>query len=104
MSRVCSEDSVRRVFVDADPHACAVWQTGALQRTWLPALGLPWVLDLDVTVKPIYGHQEGVEVGYNPYKPGRPQPHLSHALRARAAAGARRAGALGQATLRNAQP
>lgn len=24
------------------------------------------------TVKPLYGHQEGAELGYNPRKPGRP--------------------------------
>ena len=27
-------------------------------------------------MKPLYGHQEGAEVGYNPHKPGRP----SHSL------------------------
>jgi hypothetical protein len=79
MSKVCSEDSVRRAFTDADPQACAAWQTGALQQTWLPALGLPWILDLDVTIKPIYGRQEGAEVGYNPHKPGRPS-HTYHTL------------------------
>ena len=31
-----------------------------------------WILDVDTTVKPIYGKQEGAEVGYNPHKPGRP--------------------------------
>jgi hypothetical protein len=31
---------------------------------------------MDMTVKPIYGHQEGAEISYNPHKPGRP----SHAL------------------------
>ena len=30
-----------------------------------------YVLDLDPTVKVLYGHQEGAEVGYNPQKPGR---------------------------------
>jgi hypothetical protein len=30
------------------------------------------VLNIDNTIKPIYGNQEGVEVGYNPKKPGRP--------------------------------
>ena len=79
MTRVCSEDSVRRAFADADPHACAAWQTGALRQAWLPALRLPWILDLDVTVKPIYGRQEGAEVGYNPHKPGRPS-HAYHTL------------------------
>lgn len=30
------------------------------------------MLDIDNTVKPLYGHQEGAELGYNPKKPGRP--------------------------------
>ena len=79
MSRVCSEDSVRRAFAEADPDACAAWQSAALQKTWLPALGHGWILDLDATVKPIYGRQEGAEVGYNPHKPGRPS-HAYHTL------------------------
>jgi hypothetical protein len=77
MTRVCCKDSVRRAFADADPRACAAWQTGALQQIWRPALRLPWILDLDVTVKPIYGRQEGAELGYNPHKPGRPS-HTYH--------------------------
>jgi hypothetical protein len=39
-------------------------------------LKTPWILDIDTTIKPLYGKQEGAEVGYNPHKPGRP----SHAL------------------------
>jgi hypothetical protein len=70
---------VRRAFADADLQACATWQRGALQQTWQPALRHPWILDLDVTVKPIYGKQEGAEVGYNPHKPGRPS-HTYHTL------------------------
>ena len=72
MSKVCSEDSVRRAFAGADAEACARWQIEALTKTWLPALRHPWVLDLDVTVKPLFGHQDGAELGYNPHKPGRP--------------------------------
>jgi len=34
-------------------------------------------LDLDTTIKPLYGHQEGAELGYNPKKPGRPS-HCYH--------------------------
>ena len=79
MSKVCSEDSVRRAFAGADPVACALWQTTALRRTWLPALRHPWIMDLDATVKPLYGHQEGAELGYNPHKPGRPS-HVYHSL------------------------
>jgi Transposase DDE domain group 1 len=35
------------------------------------------VLDIDSTIKPLYGHQEGAMVGYNPHKPGRPS-HCYH--------------------------
>ena len=35
-------------------------------------LNEPWILDVDVTVKPLYGHQEGAVKGYNPHQPGRP--------------------------------
>ena len=31
----------------------------------------------DTTIKPLYGHQEGAEIGYNPKKPGRPS-HTYH--------------------------
>jgi hypothetical protein len=34
-------------------------------------------MDIDMSVKPIYGQQEGAEVGYNPHKPGRPS-HTLH--------------------------
>jgi hypothetical protein len=34
-------------------------------------------MDCDTTVKPLYGHQEGAVVGYNPHKPGRPS-HAYH--------------------------
>jgi hypothetical protein len=40
-------------------------------------LGEPWILDVDTTVKPLYGRQEGAVVGYNPRKPGRPS-HTYH--------------------------
>ena len=40
-------------------------------------LSEPWVLDADSTVKPLYGHQEGAVLGYNPKKPGRPS-HVYH--------------------------
>ena len=31
----------------------------------------PWICDIDVTIKTLYGRQEGGQVGYNPHKPGR---------------------------------
>jgi hypothetical protein len=44
------------------------------QKHWLrsvePGLKEPWICDIDVTIKTIYGRQQGAEVGYNPHKPG----------------------------------
>ena len=37
----------------------------------------PWILDIDTTVKPLYGKQQGAVVSYNPKKPGRPS-HSYH--------------------------
>ena len=37
-----------------------------------PLLGEPRVLDVDATVKPLYGHQQTAEVSYNASKRGRP--------------------------------
>ena len=48
---------------------------GLLHGTAL--LAEPWGLDADSTVKPLYGHQEGAVLGYNPKKPGRPS-HVYH--------------------------
>jgi len=79
MKKVCSEDSVRRAFADIDSEACARWQKEMLNQTWMPALKQGWIMDMDATVKPIYGHQEGAEIGYNPHKPGRPS-HVYHSL------------------------
>ena len=38
---------------------------------------MPRILDIDVTVKPLYGHQQGAQIGCNPQKPGRPS-HAYH--------------------------
>ena len=46
-------------------------------RTVLGLLDTPWILDVDVTIKPLYGEQQGAVVGYNPHKPGRPS-HAYH--------------------------
>jgi hypothetical protein len=45
-------------------------------------LTTPWILDLDATVKCLYGKQEGAVVGYNPKKPGRPSHSYHSALMA----------------------
>jgi hypothetical protein len=72
-----SEDSIRRALKALDPVASEPWMRTALMASVRDALGLPWVLDIDATIKPLYGHQEGAELGYNPHKPGRPS-HVLH--------------------------
>lgn len=59
-----SEDSVRRAFEDAD-QVVTTWIDQQTDRTFAPLLEQPWVLDLDATIKTLYGHQEEARIGYN---------------------------------------
>ena len=77
MSGVASEDSVRRGMKALDETASAEWLKKHLKASYGPLLQEPWVLDVDTTVKPLYGHQQDAKVGYNPTKPGRPS-HAYH--------------------------
>ena len=54
-----------------------MWLRQHLQYCVEPLLAEPWILDVDTTIKPLYGHQEGATLGYNPKKPGRPS-HCYH--------------------------
>jgi Transposase DDE domain group 1 len=77
MKRVRSEDAVRRAFQQGEEEPWTAWTRQHLTATYEPLLGEPWILDMDATVKPLYGHQEKAVVGYNPSKPGRPS-HVYH--------------------------
>ena len=77
MRMVVSEDSARRAMKRMEPEATRLWQQRHLRACWEPLLYEPWVLDIDSTVKTVYGKQQGAEVGYNPHKPGRPS-HTYH--------------------------
>ena len=48
----------------------------ALKESIEGAMSVGWILDCDTTVKPLYGHQDGATVGYNPTKPGRPSHNI----------------------------
>jgi hypothetical protein len=72
LKKIVSEDSVRRAFGRGEPVAWDPWLQRHERAVWEPLLSEPYVLDIDNTVKPLYGHQEGAELGYNPQKPGRP--------------------------------
>ena len=77
MHKVLSEDSVRRGLAKIGEAKGLPWLQNHLDYCTSPLLSEPWVLDMDSTVKTLYGHQEGAEVGYNPHKPGRPS-HAYH--------------------------
>jgi hypothetical protein len=95
MRKIVGDDSLRRALAQIAPAAnarhsdaeravqqaqvaCATqWLEDQLWHSVSGALERPWILDIDTTVKPLYGRQAGAEVGYNPHKPGRPS-HVVH--------------------------
>jgi len=77
MSRIVSEDSLRRALAAIPAGEGLDWLQRHLDRCVLPLLGERYIVDIDTTVKPLYGHQEGAVVSYNPKKPGRPS-HVHH--------------------------
>jgi hypothetical protein len=77
MSRIVSEDSLRRALAAIPGEQGLDWLQRHLDRCIVPLLGERYIIDIDTTVKPLYGHQEGAVVSYNPKKPGRPS-HVHH--------------------------
>lgn len=76
MRKIISEDALRRALARMTAAQSQAWLSPQLLGSVQGALDTPWILDIDTTIKPLYGHQSGAEVSYNPHKPGRP----SHAL------------------------
>ena len=74
-SKRCSEEE--RVARAATLAKSSAWMDAALSESTHEALLTDWILDIDTTIKLLYGHQAGAEIGYNPTKPGRPS-HTLH--------------------------
>jgi len=72
MRKVVSEDSARRFLAMMSREQSENWLRTQLQTCYGELLREPWVLDVDTTIKPVYGHQDAAKKGYNPTKPGRP--------------------------------
>ena len=72
MQQVVSEDTVRRALAAIEETTGVDWLQSHIDASVLPLLNAPWILDVDATIKQLYGKQEGAEIGYNPKKPGRP--------------------------------
>ena len=77
MKKVISEDALRRALAAIPEAEGVAWLDGHLSESVALLLDAPWILDIDTTVKPLYGKQEGAVVSYNPKKPGRPS-HSYH--------------------------
>ena len=95
MNKVVSDESLRRALAHLAPNQSkrcdeaeraaraaqlaqsTAWMDTALSESVREALRTPWILDIDTTVKVLFGHQAGAEIGYNPTKPGRPS-HTLH--------------------------
>jgi len=77
MEHTVSEDAVRAAMKRIGEEQGLAWIAGQIRDSIAPVLGLPWILDIDTSIKPLYGHQQGAEIGYNPHKPGRPS-HVYH--------------------------
>jgi hypothetical protein len=95
MSKIVSDESLRRALAHlapTQPKRCGeeeraaraaqlatstAWMDTALSESTQEALRTAWILDIDTTIKLLYGHQAGAEIGYNPTKPGRPS-HTLH--------------------------
>jgi hypothetical protein len=78
MDGIASEDSVRRALQRGEEADYTLWIDRSMNTTFEPLLLERWVLDIDGTVKTLYGKQQEAKVGYNPAKPGRPS-HVYHA-------------------------
>lgn len=94
LSKIIGDESLRRALAhiapapkEGDDEAAqkrqqakvalsSAWMDRALLDSVQHALDEKWILDLDTTIKTLFGHQSGAEVSYNPHKPGRP----SHAI------------------------
>lgn len=72
MQRIISEDALRRALARMSAQQSRPWLVPQLLGSVQAALGTPWIRDIDTTIKPLYGKQEGAQVSYNPRKPGRP--------------------------------
>jgi hypothetical protein len=77
MNKVISEDALRRALSAMPEDEGCRWLDAHLRQSTAPLLDAPWILDIDTTIKPLYGRQEGAVVSYNPKKAGRPS-HSDH--------------------------
>ena len=72
MTKTVSDDTVRRAIKKMDEQQGLSWLRAHLMSAVFPFIQPDWILDIDTTIKPVYGNGELDSNGYNPSKPGRP--------------------------------
>ena len=83
MNKIVSDESLRRglkhlapalergpeeerLAREAQLAKTATWMDRALAESTREALVVGWILDIDTTIKLLYGHQDGADISYNP--------------------------------------
>jgi hypothetical protein len=86
-AKLCGEDALCRGLGRMSRNGGGDWANKHLLTMNIALLKETryWVMDLDTTIKTLYGHQEGAELGYNPHKRG----HRGHAIHTVSIGGAR---------------
>src|SRR5258708_5193621 len=72
MAKVVSEDAVRRALSKIEAEAGRPSLQEQLDYCTRPLVRHPWILEVDTTVQPLYGHQEVAGGGSHPQQPGAP--------------------------------
>ena len=68
MNQVISEEALRRALVVIGEPEGVVWLDERLRESTAPLLDAPWILDIDTTIKPLYGKQPETDAKGRPVK------------------------------------
>jgi len=63
MDKIVSEDSLRRSLSKIQEEPGVIWLQKHFKKRYEPLLFEPWVMDVDTTVKVLYGKQERAVAG-----------------------------------------
>jgi hypothetical protein len=87
LAKLCGEDALCRGLGRMSRNGGREWASKHLLMMNVALLKETryWVMDLDTTIKTLYGHQGGAALGYNPHKRG----HKGHAIHTVSIGGAR---------------
>ena len=63
LNKIVSHDSIERGFDKLKSEEAEIWLKEAYWKMFEPLLNVPYILDIDPTVKTLYGHQEKCRSG-----------------------------------------